>query len=111
MDLYEITEVVNGEIHHVAHYHPAPFDQAALFETLMRQPAQSPVNLLALDKLVLADTATLPTETLQTVLAAQQRDHHNAKIERRNAKRREIKELARQAGMSTVDLKRMLGRK
>lgn len=85
--------------------------QQVSYDTLMSRPVQAPISRTALDNLVRAQTATVPLETLRESLAAQQREAHNEAIDKRKAKKREFKKIAKDAGISTATLRRMLGRK
>lgn len=80
-----------------------------VFETLLRQPVTAPVSRTALDALVRTQTNAVPVAVLEEARAAQLREQHNAQIDKRNAKKRQLKDLAKQAGMSTAALKRMIG--
>lgn len=83
---------------------------AAAFNTLMSQPVQSPVNRVALDKLVQDYTGRVPTDTLRASVQHQLIDAHNEAIQKARDKKRQFKKLAKDAGISTATLRRMLGR-
>lgn len=80
------------------------------FQALMAQPVQAPVSSTALDRLMTEKTAAVPLETLQAAHHAQQIEQHNAEIDKRNVRKRELKQLARKAGITVAALKRMMGR-
>lgn len=83
-------------------------DQA--LAALLNQPVRNPVNKAALDKLVQHYTDAAPLDTLEKAHRVQQYDAHNAAIDKKKAKKREIKKLAKDAGISPATLRRMLGR-
>lgn len=87
-------------------YHDATLDK------MLRQPAANPVSRAVLDCLL---TGTgiyeTPLDVLRQAQAAQQRDAHNEAIDKRKAQKRQVKKLAKDAGISPATLRRMLGRK
>jgi hypothetical protein len=79
------------------------------FSKLLAQPVENPVSRKALDAMFLSEE--IPMEQLRAARDAQAREAHNAQVDQKKAKKRQVKELAKQAGIPTATLKRMLGRK
>jgi hypothetical protein len=84
--------------------------QDATLATLLRQPVEAPISRAALDALVRTQTNAVPVQVLEEARAAQLIEQHNAEIDKRKAKKRQLQQIARESGMSTAALKRVLGR-
>lgn len=81
-----------------------------VLDTLLRQPVEAPISRSALANLVRTQTNAVPVNVLEEARAAQLRDQHNAEIDKRKAKKRQLQQIARESGMSIEALKRVLGR-
>lgn len=108
MDRYEITEQVGTREIPIVEFDHVPHDTYSLS---MMRGTTAPISRVALDQLVQDYTGRVPTDALRRAAQHQLIDAHNEAIDKRKAQKRQVKKLAKDAGISPATLRRMLGRK
>lgn len=81
-----------------------------IYDMMMKRPEASPVSRRELDKMVRCTTNSVPAETLEKAHRAQQYAIHNAEVDKKKARKREIKQLAKKVNVPVATLKKMMGR-